>query len=326
MNKKINFIFYLLLTFSLASCSEDGEPGPQGEQGLQGEQGEQGPKGEPGEDASHYVELGTINVEFDGTLLNGQPINGSKIFTTSSEKDGFKAKGDFHTLSLNGADSLDYINFDLNVYNRDNNPTAMLYNFSMNYTEVISESEITTFRVNSIKSQEEVDYRMARNDETYGFINGAVKVEKYEYDASTGIHYQYFELEDGSKVKFQDPYTNYNSTDGYYYGSFVMQIETDGTEITSGTIYDDLELRNSPFNSFYKDGIQLGELVTVLPDELSVTNFVYNEADGIVSFDFEATIFGGRWSSFTNTTRNDMNISGSVEMEVYHQVNTRKGN
>ncbi|MEP2772897.1 MAG: hypothetical protein ABJH05_12165 [Fulvivirga sp.] len=320
MNKSINLIFNLLLLITVASCSEDGEPGPQGEQGVQG------PQGEAGKDASHFVELGTINVAFDGTLLNGQPLNGSKTFTTSVEKNGFRAIGDYHTLSLNGSDSLDYIYFDLNVFNRDNNPTAMLHNLSMNYTEIISESEITTFRFNSIKSEEEVEYRMARNDDTYGFINGAVRVEYYEYDASTGINYQYFELEYGSKVKFQDPYTNYNSTDGYYYGSFVMQIETDGTEITSGTIYDDLELRNSPFDSFYKDGNQLGELVTVLPDELSVTNFVYNETDGIVSFDFEATIFGGRWSSYTNTTRNDMNITGSVEMEVYHQVNARKEN
>lgn len=322
MNKKINFIFYLFLTFSLASCSEDGEPGPQGEQGLQGEQG---PKGEPGEDASNYIELGTINVEFDGTLLNGQPINGTKTFTTSYSKSGFKPKGDFHTLELSCSDTLSSINFDLSVFNRDNNPSANLDYLYINYAELINDNEMNTFSVSTTQNLEEVEYRMARNDETYGFINGAVHYE-HQYNASTGNAYFIFEIEDGSKVKFENPYMNYNPTDSYYFGTFVSHIDTNGNEITSGTIYDDLELRSSPFESFYKDGTQLGELVTVLPDELSVTNFIYNQADGIVSFDFDVAINGGRRSNFRNSTRNDMTLSGSVEMEVYHQVNTRKGN
>lgn len=66
--KKVVYLFavagLLMTSFSMTSCSKDGDTGPAGEQGAQGDKGDKGDKGDQGDQG----EIGTANVIYSQWL------------------------------------------------------------------------------------------------------------------------------------------------------------------------------------------------------------------------------------------------------------------
>ena len=126
-------------------------------------------------------------------------------------------------------------------------------------------------------------------------------------------------------VRFEDRYEKYNSDAGYSYGAFVDLTMSDGTVQTTGTIYNNLEYRDiNGFSQLVNGTTPLGLQETVPPDNFEITNFVYDKAAGVVTFDFSVTGQANR-DYYDNSTGNEVTITGSVEASVYDNIVSRVG-
>lgn len=323
-----NKLFYFLLAGAIFfSCEgEEGEPGPKGDTGEQGLQGEQGPAGEDGQGLD-YIQTGFIKGTISGTRKDGTPIDEEFNFEyRRGAKEGFEIEDNFAELGFYRYEDTSPSNYSrayisLDIYNLDGNPTIAADNVMLDLYKELDQNQLFQFSFDLRKDEQTISYYIDPSNSTYSFRDGG---RDYDYVTIDGTTYQDFQLNDGSTVRYESYWTNYNNSEGYYYGSFVKLTKLDGTVITSGTIYQNLELRDEDFDQFFESGVPLGSKITIPGDEMEVTDFVYNQEKGLVTFNFTITGYGGR--DYGNSSDNDVEIAGSAEIEVYDQVVSRQGN
>jgi hypothetical protein len=84
-------------------------------------------------------------------------------------------------------------------------------------------------------------------------------------------------------------------------------------------VYSLSGLGNYTFNT--KQGENLSEFINVPADTYEITNFNHNESAGEVTFNYKVNIQQFRKK---NTSRNPLEITGSVKIDVYNEIVMRK--
>lgn len=295
----------------------------EGEQGEVGPEGPVGEQGEPGEDGLNYEASGFITGTIEGTRNDGTSFTENIDFTERRSKEGFEVEGDYHALSItrllsNYTGYYNSVSLDIDIFDLYGSPEVIADNMYLEFEK--EEGEDKLFRLNADFYDEEstVVHLIDEDNTDYEFLNSG-RNSDYLYENSTS--YRIFSLTDGSKVKFEESYENYNPEFDYYYGSFVSLTTLDGSVFTTGTKYENLELRNLDYTSFYENETNLGSQEIIPADTYEFSNFIYDQENGIVTFDFVYNIFGGRQNY--NSTNNDLVFTGSVEAEVYSEIMSR---
>ncbi len=326
MKKIYNLTLLIIALFIFAAC--EGDQGEIGPEGPIGEQGEPGADGQNGEDGLNYEVSGFISGTVEGTRKDGVTFSEDIEFTEKRNKEGFEKEGEFHKLSIGRVLSQETgfynsANFYISIFDLYGTPTVKLDNMYVEVEEEKEGNKLFRLYVDFFDNETTKIYLIDKNNTDYEFLNGA-STSEYLYENSTS--YRIFTLTDGSKVKYESSYERYNNELGYYYGAFVSLTTVDGTVITTGTKYENLELRDGDnFTAFYENGVNLGSQEVIAADTYEINNFVYNEETSTVTFDFVCNINGGR-DNYYNSSNNDLVFTGSVEAEVYSEIMQRTAN
>lgn len=323
MRKIYNFTILLLALFIFASC--EGDQGEVGPEGPIGEQGEPGADGQDGEDGLTYETSGFIKGTFEGTRKDGIGFSEDIEFTEKRSKEGFEVEGEFHKLAIirNLSSEMGYYNsahFNISIFDLYGTPVVKADNMMVEFEKEKEGNKLFRLYADFFDRETIITNLIDKNNTDYEFLNEG-RNSQYLYENSTS--HRIFTLTDGSKVKYEDSYANYSGE--YHYGSFVSLTTVDGTVITTGTKYANLELRNEEFTAFYENGVNIGSQEIIPADTYEINNFVYNNETNIVTFDFIYNINGGR-NNYNNSTNNELVFTGSVEAEVYSEIMSRTTN
>ncbi|MBW3544170.1 MAG: collagen-like protein, partial [Bacteroidetes bacterium] len=302
---------------------DDGAIGPQGEQGPQGDQGLTGPVG-----ASTVQENGFIKGTISGTRRDGTAFQESFENNMRRNPEGFAVENSLHSLTLYRYGSVEDGNriwMNLKIHNRGTSDQQIeVTGFDVNYLKELANNQAFAVRTYASFTDLNILYPVSPSNTAYDFdfyisqYSGSVYNDHTFRDDATDTYYRGFKNTSGDMVYFEDP--SYDNNTNSYWGDFAFVIKADGTKVTSSTKYNGMRLtqdNNWHYMMYDAQGRNLSESVHVPADTYSITNFNYDTATGLLTFDYTMSIAG---IARTNTTKNPISISGSVEVNVYDTI------
>jgi hypothetical protein len=348
VSKGIGKLFFLFLLVLSTSCrGPEGDPGPAGpdgtdgkdgkdgaagaagpqgaagSQGAAGPQGEQGPQGTPGLTADQLATNGFIKGTVKGTRTDGTPFTETFNYTVVSELQGFeKINDNLHQVELwrgesyaktggshitllveNKGQSTQKVNIGVHVPAQDFN------GFFIYWEKMIANNNLFVFRTNALfKPFSTLVPVSAAHNATYKFVNGGRDFSHPTNNAFASLYY-YSATEDGSKVYFgQTASSTY---------SFEYIEDKNGVKSTTSTLYGDLVYKYDFAKGaykLYKGTTDLSEILVTPADTQEVTNYAYDPATGLMTFDYKVNIQALRAQ---NTTKHAIEVTGSVSAKVY---------
>jgi hypothetical protein len=184
---------------------------------------------------------------------------------------------------------------------------------------------------------------IARN-ENYKLVNYG-KDYSYYTDAQTNERLVYVTDKDNNKICFTS--FNHFLDNNVYYGNFSCVVDANGVKSTTSATaakYANIQFvrDHSSNNKLYfrtSTGTILSEVIQIPADTQEITNFAYNAATGLITFNYKIVIneFRNLDSEYhydnqmnysyrgENTTNKTLEITGSVSANVYNSIIMRKG-
>jgi hypothetical protein len=324
----------------LFSCKgEDGDIGPKGDAGAAGPAGAQGPAGPAGPSAAQLLENGFIKGTLKGKRRDGTAFEETFEYKLAEESDGFVKTGTtidelflwrYQDLMGNGWIGMNLLienkglaNQSIKFVNTSSYSGEGYYNyrepFELGFQKLLPDKKLFKLSAEAVLIPVEVTLPISRaNNITYKLVNYGIDHLKVDNNSSGDAHL-IFSDETGNLIYFKD----YNLTDEY---EFAYLINSNGQKINTSTVFGDLvvvdNFSGSQRYTFYtKQGVDLSETIDVPADTYEITNFSHDTSAGVVTFDYKINIQQFR---VENTTRNPLEITGSVRADVYNEMVMRK--
>lgn len=324
-------LFYLLFAaFVLVNCAgEDGDPGPAGEQGIQGEKGDKGDKGDAGEngkDGEAFAKVGTLEGTFKGTRRDGTPFEYpfSYDYNSYESVSAFTQQEGKTVLTIerhNGYPFRDYAYFELEVNNGVLTPFSDYYTMSFDFHKEVNATTLFSMEIEPSFQDFPGEHR-AMSDEAndkYGFYLGS-------YSHTT------FEGEEVIIAGINNHAVYYNASTG----AFVTLVSYNGGEPSEEmkALYAEVKLKHDELTgeyTFYDAATDepLSETIPAVPaDQFTASNYQYDAATGVVTFDFRIVVSGHAVAGRINSTRHELVIEGKYNSgeKVYESTVGRTKN
>ncbi len=300
--------FALAISLFLGACAEDGEPGPKGEQGEQGLAGN-----------DSYFKLGSLEGTFSGTRRDGTAF--SEPFSFEYTSDSLLAFSEENGekliyISRNGRNGRMY----MELKQTDEGylvSTLSPYSTYFNFTKALDEESLFEIKARPyFVPKEAFTLRLSREKQaTYNFNTGTnsnpMVVDVYfspsgtnEYRAAAYIndtyHYVFYSKTDGTLLSLYNHNTGEYITEGEAFDHYNELKYMYNAEVDQSVFYD-----AATEEPLYE------EIPDVPADVVTIKNFNHDENTGIITFDFEIKISQYDIYTRTNSTQNDLTITGS---------------
>lgn len=300
------------------------------------------PKTEPGTEVSFEksFENGFIKGTIKGKRQDGTAFEEPFEYKIASDQAYFeKVSPTDHVISLWRSMGIarydNYINLDVVVTNKDQaGTTAKIRNAELEFTKALSDKNLFYINAGPNFLPTNVTFPISRaNNATYKLVNHGIGVD-YTEDSSTGESYYFVKDTDGNTIYFNGSQT-YDPVAGDYYYAFRHIISSTGVKSTTSPVWSNVRMIRGEGNNMAfvtKAGADLFEIVEVPADTQEITNYAYNAATGVVTFNYKLSINALRgYDSYyysnmepANTTMNALEITGSVSATVHNGVVMRR--
>jgi hypothetical protein len=335
----LKYAAVLIILFLCGCKGEEGEVGPKGDTGTegvqgtqgavgsQGPQGPQGVQGPAGESFEKAFENGYVKGTLKGKRRDGTNFEEAFEFKMALHTEGFMRSGNAHELKLaryQKRTDENAVQLTLIVENKDkNNQVLKLKNFGLNFTKVLADRSQFIFATETQFQPHWVFLPMSvNNNKTYQLSDYGLNPEVYVQ--SQEKFYNIFTTKDGSRLFFEAT-NNENDPDMVDY-VFAYMINKEGVQSSTSNMYNKLKYtykEGLPQQIFItNDNTMLADPFYEAPaDEYQISNYAYNNATGIVSFEFKIKV--GAFSA--NKSYNPAEINGSVSANVFDGQVMREG-
>jgi len=325
---KASQILLLSASVFLFNCKgKDGDPGPKGDPGAQGN---------PGLNAQQLQENGFINGTIKGTRRDGTAFTETfeHKYVGTNPASFNKMADDTYYLSLyrsngNSTNLLDESSLNIVVENKGKNNQKVYigktpndpytyYNNYLRINRVLPNNQLFLLSTTALFEAKKVLLPVSKaNNATYKFENYG---QNSDYISENNQTYLTYMIEDGSRIYF-----SYSFNSEY---QFAFLVDKTGARSTTSEVYGNLKLVYKNVDNYgtyaiYNGNTDISEIILVPADTQEITNFQYNAATGLVTFDYKMAIQQFR---LNNTTRNSLEITGSVSAKVYDSTVMRVGN
>jgi hypothetical protein len=241
---------------------------------------------------------------------------------------------------------MNFADLRLEVSNKDQNPSIKFKGFKSWFNKSLPDRNLFLVKAGTNFSNQSVTLPMsiARN-ENYKLVNYG-KDYSYYTDAQTNESLVYVKDRDNNKICFTD--FNNSLGNSTYYGNFSCVVDANGVKSTTSATaakYANIQFVRDHSSGSHKvyfrtsTGTILSEVFQIPADTQEITNFAYNAATGLITFNYKIVIneFRNLDTEYhhdqqfdysyrgANTTNKTLEIRGSVSANVYNSVIMRKG-
>jgi hypothetical protein len=331
----------LVAVLLLGNCKgKDGEIGPAGPAGADGHtgaagpQGVQGDQGPEGKSASQGFENGFIKGTIKGIRRDGQLFMENFEFKLADRRENFTEPGQLlssgitrHNLNIYRFNSLEELTREENdaaiqllIENKGQTSQHIsIADFKVDFVKLLTDQDLFVFQTYAnFNPDEETVLPISRsNNIAYGLADYG-RSSRYIYDNAAAHSYIEFIGTNGNKIYFEPQEEN----DEFY--KFAFTINAAGEKTTHADLYQNLLVKANYLDefTFYDNSYQdLSETIVVPADAQEISNFEYDAATGMVTFDYKVVVHEFRNE---NTSRHQVEISGSVRANVYNNILMRE--
>jgi hypothetical protein len=335
----LKYAAVLIILFLCGCKGEEGEVGPKGDTGAggvqgtqgalgsQGPQGPQGAQGPAGESFEKAFENGHVKGTINGKRRDGTNFEEAFEFKLALNTEGFIRSGNAHELKMaryQKRTDENAVQLTLIVEDKDKNNQALkLKDFGLHFTKVLADRSQFIFATETEFQPHWVFLPMSvNNNKTYQLCDYGLNPEVYV--ESQEKLYNIFTTKDGSRLFFE-AIKNENYSEPVEY-VFSYMINKEGVKSNTSNTYGKLIYTYAdglPQQIFITDdNTMLADPFYEAPaDEYQISNYTYNKATGMVSFEFKIKV--GAFSA--NKSYNPAEINGSVSANVFDGQVMREG-
>jgi hypothetical protein len=314
--------FALALAMALTSCKD--------------EKGEVSPAETNFEKA---YENGFTKGTIKGTRKDGTAFEEAFEYKITFDHAGFESiSATEHVLTIRRSkginDNVNKVFMNVKVTNKDQpGATAKFNGAFFEFSKQLANRDLFLLKAGPSFVTKEITMPMSKtNNTTYKLVNQGIGIQ-FQYDQAAQMGYYMAKDTDGNSIFFENRY-NYDPGLNMSYFPFSHIITGSGVKSTSSSLWSNIRLYRNNGNDIFRTstGTNLSETIGVPADTQEITNFAYNAATGLVSFDYKLTINEYRdldkvYEIYQkgNTTMHPLEIKGSFSGTVYNGIVMRKG-
>lgn len=285
-------------------------------------------------------ENGFVKGTIKGVRKDGTPFEEPFEYKLTSDQAAFeKTSATEHTLRLARFKTVvggnNYVRLNLTVTNRDQaGATAKINGGYLSFSKVLTDRNVFSLSAGTNFDAEAFTLPMSRaNNATYKLVDNG-RYYNYSYDEAAGQNYYTYKDTDGNTIHFSTWSTRDIVTGDSYY-AFSHIVNSTGVRSTTSSVWSNVRVmfnENGRRVFMTSAGANLSETLQVPGDTREITNFAYNAATGVITFDYKLNISEFRaydqnynnGVSAANTTMHALEIKGSVSATVYNSTVMRK--